>query len=314
MNQLILTLENKFVLDPESSGGKGANLAQLTRAGFNVPPFFILSSSLYEHIIKTNRIDRFIKRTAAEKSLKNFRQVQSAILEAEIPDSIITQINHAFKNLIQDTTNKKVVVRSSALAEDLREHSFAGQLESYLDIQNEKQLLESIKKCWASLWNERVYAYRSGDCTQFKPQPMAVIVQQMIPVTISGICFSIDPIDDKRKFMIIEAHGGIGAEIVGGKVNPVNYRIDRKSLKIRADNHAEKQAELLSKEQICELAQTCLKIEDSFSSPQDIEWGFFQDEFYFFQSRPITTAGKKSMLSKDKLWSNYFFGERFPQP
>lgn len=314
MNHLILTLENNFILDPEFSGGKGANLAQLTREGLNVPPFFILSSLLYEHIIKINRIDQFIKEATSKKSLKNFKQVQSEILAAEIPDSIINQINCSFKNLIQNITQKKVAVRSSALAEDLEEHSFAGQLESYLDIQDENQLLESIKKCWASLWNDRVYSYHSKDRTQFLPQPMAVIVQQMIPVKISGICFTIDPTNDKREFILVEAHKGSGPEIVGGNVNPVQYRIDRKILGNCADNHTRKQSELLSKEQLNELAQTCLKIEATFSSPQDIEWGLFQDKFYIFQSRPITTAGKTSTLSKEKLWSKYFFGERFPQP
>lgn len=314
MNRNILNLQNDLALNPQFSGGKGSNLAQLTRAGFSVPPFFILSSSLYEHIIKINSIDKIIKEAASDKSLENFRKVQSAILKAEIPDSIISQTNHVFKNLIKNTVNKKVAVRSSALTEDLRDRSFAGQLESYLNIQNEKQLIESIKKCWASLWNERIYAYQSREYTQFTLQPMAVIVQQMIPAQISGICFTTVPTDDKREFMMIEAHGGSGAEIVSGKVNPVNYRVDRRSLEISSENQAKKQPDLLSKEQIIQLARTCLKIEATFSSPQDIEWGSFQDKFYIFQSRPITTTGNKVTLLKDKLWSNYFFGERFPQP
>ena len=314
MNQLILTIENRLILDAELSGGKGANSARLTRAGFNVPSFFILSTSLYTHIININGIDRFINKAVIARSLENFKQVQFAILDAKIPDPILQQIISAWKNLIQNSYFKKVAVRSSALAEDLQEQSYAGQLESHLDIRDEEQLLESIKKCWASLWNERIYAYQSRDQTQLTPQPMAVIVQQMIPVTISGICFTIDPTDDTKEFMMIEAHGGSGAEIVGGKVNPVNYRIDRKSLEISSENHTEKQPELLSKEQLSELARTCLKIEVAFSTPQDIEWGFFQDKFYIFQSRPITTTAKQQILTEKKLWSNYFFGERFLQP
>ena len=245
------------MLNPEFSGSKGANLAQLIRAGFNVPPFFILSSSLYEHIIKIKGIDQIVKEAASEKSLENYRQIQSAILEAEIPDSIINQINCAFKNLIQNSTQKKVAIRSSALAEDLREHSFAGQLESYLNIQDEKQLLESIKKCWASLWNERVHNYISTIQATFRPQPMAVIVQQMVPSEYSGICFTIDPTDAEHEWMMIEADEGIGAKIVSGQINPFRYRIHRTSLEIKSDS-AESTFMLFSGTKISELARACL--------------------------------------------------------
>ncbi len=162
MKQIILTLTNKFILNPEFSGGKGANLARLASAGFNVPPFFILSSSLYKHIIKINKIEQLIKKVVSENSLENFREIQSAILATTIPNPIIQQIISTWKILIQDSPFQKVAVRSSALAEDLREHSFAGQLESYLNIQDEQQLLDSIKKCWESLWNERVQNLLQG--------------------------------------------------------------------------------------------------------------------------------------------------------
>ncbi len=233
MNQIILTIEDDLAFNPQFSGGKGANLAQLIKSGFNVPPFFILSAPLYEHIIQLAGIDEFIAKATSEKSHQNFQQIKSAILTVEIPESIINQIIHAWKNLIQNSAFQTVAVRSSALAEDLSDHSFAGQLESYLDIRDEKQLLESIKKCWASLWNERVYHYISTSWGKFRPQPIAVIVQQMIPAEYAGICFTLDPTDTKQQWMMIEAHPGIGEEIVGGKINPIRHRVHRQNLKIK---------------------------------------------------------------------------------
>ena len=304
MNQIILTIEDDLAFNPQFSGGKGANLAQLIKAGFNVPPFFTLSARLYQHIIQLNRIDRVIDKATLEKSLENFQQIKSAILAVEMPEFIISQITNAFQNSAFQT----VAVRSSALAEDLSDHSFAGQLESYLDIRDEKQLLESIKKCWASLWNERVYHYISTSWGKFRPQPIAVIVQQMIPAEYAGICFTLDPTDTKQQWMMIEAHPGIGEEIVGGKINPIRHRVHRQNLKIKDEQT------IIDRQKIIELAQTCLKIEQYFDAPQDIEWAFYQGQSYILQSRPITTVARKPASSSEKLWSNYFLGERFPQP
>jgi phosphohistidine swiveling domain-containing protein len=312
MYQFILTRQNSFIFNSKFSGGKGANLARLTKAGFNVPSFFILSAPLYQHIIQLNRINRFIEKATLEKSLENFQQIKSALLKAAIPESIINQIKSAWKNLIQNYPFKSVAVRSSALAEDLSDHSFAGQLESYLNIQDEKQLLDSIKKCWASLWNERVYHYISTSQAKFRPQPIAVIVQQMIPAESAGICFTLDPTGMKQQWMMIEAHPGIGEKIVGGMVNPVRYRVHRKTLMIQAESDEKQQ--LFDRQKFYQLAQTCLKIEQYFDAPQDIEWAFYQGQFYILQSRPITTVARKPVSSSEKLWSNYFFGERFPQP
>jgi len=312
MNQFTLTLQNDFLFNPQFSGSKGSNLARLITAGFDVPPFFILSTQLYEHVIQLNGIDQFIEKAISEKSYQNFQQIQSAILAAEIPEFIITQIIPEFKNLIQNSPFQTVAVRSSALAEDFSDHSFAGQLESYLDIQDEEQLLESIKKCWASLWNQRVYHYISPTQTKFRPQLIAVIVQQMIPAEYAGVCFTLDPTDSKQQWMMIEVHPGIGEKIVGGKVNPARYRVHRKTLKVNVESD-EKQL-LFDHEKIQLLAQICLKIERCFGAPQDVEWAFYQDQFYFVQSRPITTAATKPASSSEQLWSNYFFGERFPQP
>ncbi|MCU0645408.1 MAG: PEP-utilizing enzyme [bacterium] len=313
MSQFIFSPNDDLTLNSKISGGKGANLAQLFRAGFNVPPFFILSTSFYDYIIKISRIDQLIKKAAAEKSSENFRQIQSAILAAEIPQPILQQIINAWKNLIRNSPFQTVAVRSSALAEDLRGHSFAGQLETILNIQDEQLLLESIKQCWASLWNERVYHYISKIQHKILPQSIAVIVQQMIPAEFSGVCFTLDPTDVKQQWLMIEAHQEVGTKIVGGQINPARYRIHKQRLEIQPDT-AQSNHSFFTGEQILALAQICLKIEQQFGAPQDIEWAFYQEAFYILQSRPITTLAQKTVSPKNNVWSNYFFCERFPQP
>jgi pyruvate,water dikinase len=313
MKQYLLNLPNALALNPKFSGSKGANLVRLIKQGFNVPPFFILSSSLYEHIVKINKIEQLIKKVVSENSLENFKQAQSAILAAKIPNPIIREIISTWKILIQDFPFQKVAVRSSALAEDLQEHSFAGQLESYLNIQDEQHLLESIKKCWASLWNERVQNYTSNNRIKINPQAIAVIVQQMIPAEFSGVFFTIDPTDAEQESSMIETHEGMGTEIVGGHINPARYRIHRKSQEMKSDAD-QSNSSSFSREHIFEFVSTCLEIEKYFRAPQDIEWAYFQNRFYILQSRPITATVKRQLSSEENIWSNYFFGERFPQP
>jgi pyruvate,water dikinase len=135
----------------------------------------------------------------------------------------------------------------------------------------------------------------------------------MIPAEYSGICFTIDPTDVEQQWMMIESHEGIGADVVGGKVNPFRYRIHRKSFEIKKASSDDK-FRFFSIDKIVELARICLKIENQLNSPQDIEWAFHQNQFYLLQSRPITQNVRKPIRSKDKLWCSYFFGERFPQP
>ncbi len=171
---------------------------------------------------------------------------------------------------------------------------------------------KASKKCWASLWNERAYHYISTSQSKFRLQSVAVIVQQMILAEYAGVCFTLDPTDMKQQWMMIETHPGSGEEIVSGKINPIRYRVHRKTFTIQAESDEKQQ--LFDQQKIQQLAQTCLQIERYFGAPQDIEWAFYQDQIYFLQSRPIIAAASKPASSSEKLWSNYFFGERFPQP
>lgn len=169
---------------------------------------------------------------------------------------------------------KYVAVRSSATAEDSLSASWAGQLESYLNV-TEKNLIKSIEKCRASINSPRAKTYKSQKKLNKKKISVAVVVQKMIPSEFSGICFTAHPVTGDRNQMVIEAGRGLGEAIVGGKITPNTYTINKKNTGVRHP--------------YIKLAKLCLKIEKLFKYPQDIEWAFAKSKIYILQSRPITT-------------------------
>ncbi len=173
---------------------------------------------------------------------------------------------------------KYVAVRSSATAEDSLSASWAGQLESYLNV-TEKNLFKSIEKCRVSINSPRAVAYRREKKLGNKKISVAVVIQKMVQPETSGICFTANPVTGDRNEMIIEAGPGLGEAIVGGKITPDTYIINKKSIdKNIGVGHL-----------YLELAKLCLKIEKLFKYPQDIEWAFAKGKIYILQSRPITT-------------------------
>ncbi|RJS75588.1 hypothetical protein CW714_00165 [Methanophagales archaeon] len=177
-----------------------------------------------------------------------------------------------------------------------------------MNIKSELELvLENVKKCWASLFNDRAVVYRIR-----KKIPhldgMAVVVQEMIPADISGVAFTVHPA--KAKALLIEASYGIGDMIVSGKVEPDDYVVDRETLEIMEKKIGNKnkmsvchggQVEIIEvekelagrqvilNEKVEEIAKICLDIEKVFNYPQDIEWCISNNKIWILQSRAITT-------------------------
>ncbi|MFH1990278.1 MAG: PEP/pyruvate-binding domain-containing protein, partial [Patescibacteria group bacterium] len=172
---------------------------------------------------------------------------------------------------------KYVAVRSSATAEDSLSASWAGQLESYLNV-TEKNLIKSIEKCRVSINSPRAVAYRREKKLGNKKISVAVVVQKMIQSKTSGVCFTVNPVTGDRNEMVIEAGPGFGEAIVGGKIIPKTYVIHKKNLKFPHKFIG-----------FGNLYSICLKIEKLFKYPQDIEWAIAKGKIYILQSRPITT-------------------------
>lgn len=320
-------------------GGKGANLGEMTNANLPVPYGFIITSSSYFDFISNARIENKIKDIL---SIINYdspnelnqasSQIKELFLSAEIPSQLahkivsyyeqlkikeekyfskkflsINQGIETFKHLYKPSI---VAIRSSATAEDLPSASFAGQQDTYLNIQGESSLLNNVKNCWASLFTPRAIYYRQQQGFKNIKVGLAVIVQRMVQSEMSGIAFSLDPMNNDKTKIVIEAIFGLGEYIVGGKVTPDHYEIDKRSFVILKKevksqkialkksgllnkelklNKMDGQKQKLSNEEIIKLAMLVKDIENHYFFPQDIEWAIEKGRIYIVQSRPITT-------------------------
>ena len=288
-------------------GGKGYSLATLINNGFNVPKgFVIFSNAFFEHLNQNNLMDK-IEKLTSEINENNFqeksKEIKNLILNGKMPEEIASEIKQNLNNL----EVQYVSIRSSAVSEDSLKASFAGLHDTFLNVKADLDLvLENVKKCWASLFNERAVIYRIKMGIPHL-EGVAGVVQEMIPAEISGITFTVHPSDEKS--LLVEASYGIGDIIVSGKVEPDAYTVDRENLEIvkkkigRKDKMSIVKSEgieavdvgkevaerqVLSNDRIIEIAKTCLKVEKIFNYPQDIEWCISDNKLWLLQSRAIT--------------------------
>lgn len=296
------------------AGGKGASLGEMTQAGIPVPPGYVILSMAFEEFIKETGLAEEIDATLNTVNNNEIHTVEFAsekikelIFSREIPDKIKTEVVQHFKELGAEF----VAVRSSATAEDGKDHAWAGQLDSYLNV-TEESLLEKVKHCWASLFTPRAIFYRFEKGLHTTIISVAVVVQKMVASEISGIAFSVHPVTEDRNQLIIEAGFGLGEAIVSGQITPNSYVVEKEPRKIidisvstqtealyknqhgsgnkwKTIHEPKASSQVLSEEQILQLSKLIIRIEKHYGFPCDIEWAYEKGEFYIVQSRPITT-------------------------
>jgi pyruvate,water dikinase len=304
------------------AGGKGASLGEMTNAKLPVPPGFVVLAQTFDSFLNDTPppggpgqgdLDVFIE---AELNKVNYQDVNSIekasktigdiITDSKVPENIEKEILAEFKKL----KTKWVAVRSSATAEDSKIASWAGELDTFLYI-DEKNLIEHVKKCWSSLFTPRAIFYRFEKNLRKAKVSVAVVVQQMVDSEVSGVAFSVHPVTRDKNQMIIEAGYGLGEAIVSGAITPDAYVVHKKEGTILDINIAEQKKKIVMKakggsdfkpvakaeqnkqkltgKQIMELAEIVKKIEAHYKCPQDVEWAIVKNKFYILQSRPITT-------------------------
>lgn len=277
---IIKFLENITNNDLKEVGGKAASLGELIQSGNAVPNGFVITTEAYK---------RFYNQ--------------------KIPTEIGQEILQAFDKL----GAKRVAVRSSAVAEDSPTFSWAGQLESYLNISRE-ELLDYIIKCWASISSERALFYGVQQKIKKEEIGIGVIVHEMVNPEISGVLFTVNPISKNYDEIMIESGFGLGEVLVQGLISPDSFVVDKKTFKIKTKkinyqklklsflegknkkiilSKAEGSKQTISDEQVKELAKLGTKIEKYYAQPQDIEWAIEKGSIYILQSRPITTLDRK---------------------
>ena len=266
-------------------GGKGLNLGKLTRAGFSVPQGFCVTTDAYRFSVE-------------HLSEQNASRVQDVVLAPELIETILK----AREELRTDT----VAVRSSATAEDLEEASFAGQQDTFLNVQSD-ELLDAIRGCWASLWSERAIAYRRTQSISDEGLAMAVVVQEMCDADVSGVLFTVSPYDENVS--IIESNWGLGESVVSGAITPDSFQISRETGEVLEKAVATKQEMItksgvsevssaqqnipsLTDEQLKQLGQLGIQVETFYGKPMDIEWALAAGKFVLLQARPITTRAQ----------------------
>lgn len=298
-------------------GGKGANLGEMTRAGFPVPNGFCVTAQAYREMVKFNGFDSKIREMLDGVEVKDSDKLQRAadrimkmVSKADIPDEMAESIIRHYRSLSNKTKNPLVAVRSSATAEDLPEASFAGQQSTFLDIKGEAAVIQAVRDAWASLFTARAIFYRETNGFDHFQVALAVPVQLMVASEVSGNMFTINPVNNDKRIIVIEAIWGLGEMIVQGTYTPDHYEVRRQDMTIYAREINEQKKELTRKngvnkeyplpewkvgrqkledDLIVKLAEIGEKLHSHYRFPQDIEWAMEGGKLYVVQTRPITT-------------------------
>jgi len=306
---------------PSLVGNKALRLGQILDLNYDVPPGFCLTTLVFEEFLHHNRVrstiwDQLQQATNAKISdiEEISRKIAVLVQSSEFPEEIIKHIEYAYSTIRKTGLSEPapVAVRSSGTAEDLAGASFAGQYKSILFVSGINNILEAVKKCWASLWTARAIFYRRAIGIEENKASMAIIVQLAIDPLASGIAFTVDPVTGKDN-IVINSTLGLGAKVVSGEYNADVFVVSRTERQIVERDIVDKQFMLkpdssgmgtrevhvlndlickpsLDAEQIDTLVQAALNLEQYFSAPQDIEWAFSDDRLWLLQARPITAA------------------------
>ncbi|UKA54882.1 phosphoenolpyruvate synthase [Arthrobacter sp. FW305-BF8] len=317
MNGLVLGLGDLSASMLPEVGGKAANLGELIAAGLPVPAGFCLTTRAYIQAVEPlglADVHHALQDTPADdlEALASLAaRARSQIISAELPTAIAGEVLTAYRAL----DGVPVAVRSSATAEDLPFASFAGQQDTYLNVIDAVALLDTVRKCWASLWTDRAVAYRASRNIDPATVALAVVVQRMVDAEAAGVMFTANPVTGRRREAVIDASPGLGEAVVSGAVNPDHFVVDTASGAVLQRRLGDKRTAVrplpaggtesveqtaagpgaenqpcLTDAQIRELTALGSKAEAHYGAPQDTEWALDVDgKFWLTQSRPITT-------------------------
>lgn len=305
-------------------GGKGANLGEMTNAGLPVPPGFVVTSEAYLDALERSGVRNALVdllntlRPDDPSSLSDItEQAQSLVRQMSVSDELKQAVLEGYHRL---GTNVPVAVRSSGTSEDTVGTSFAGMNVTFTNVIGDDELLGRLVDCWASIYGQRVIAYRAVERVTEEPS-LAVIVQHMVASERSGVMFTADPATGDSDHIVIEAALGQGEVVVSGLVEPDTYVVDKKGPSLRsvrvghqatkivrgsdgADEERRLSAEeagqrVLDDQEVLRLAALGLSVEEHYGSPQDTEWAIADGQTYLVQSRPITTLAPSDAVARD---------------
>ncbi len=337
-NRNIIWFEKLSRTDVGLVGGKNSSLGEmvsnLSQAGIKVPAGFATTADAYRAYMTYNHLDDLIATTLEQEadgkiSLQEAGEtIRAAIIKGDWPQDIRDSLIESYRELGKRSGSDElpVAVRSSATAEDLPDASFAGQQETYLNVRGEKALLNTCRRCYASLFTDRAISYRKIKGFDHQKIALSVGVQRMVRSDIggSGVMFSIDTESGFDKVVLINAAWGLGENVVQGAVNPDEYEVYKPLLsnpdlapilekKLGAKekkmiyagsrggetrnvptSKAERAAFVLTDDDILNLARQACTIEEHYGQPMDMEWAKdgITGELFIVQARPETVQSR----------------------
>ncbi len=346
----ILTWEEAFQSGVSLVGGKGWNLGRLARYGFSIPQGGVLTAQAYDEYIKHNQLQEMVDNLALSTTLENLDeadvkdrldQLRGKIMGGSIPPSIDKELSGWLNSW--GGLKKSWAVRSSAVAEDSVNASFAGIHDSFLNVCGLNDILSAVKGCYASLWSPRAVAYRKKMNISDNEVTTAVVVMEMVEAQAAGVGFTCDLLSGCQDVMVVNANFGLGESVVAGTVEPDTYylkaeainagprlmtrKIGRKQgLTIRIENGGTQFIEssevssqqVLKDKEIEKLGRLLLRVFDALGNSeqhQDVEWVYDGRQFVLVQARPVTTMPRKTfpaLENQPDIWSNGNYRDAIP--
>ncbi len=317
-------------------GGKGGNLGEMYNNGIPVPNGFCTTIYAYFKFIESNGLKPKIKEILditnvdnPEELNKSSAKIRKIIKSAPVPEEIAHDIMAAYKKLCDygGLKNVPVAVRTSATAEDSADASFAGQGDTFLNVLGETNVVDRVRACWSSLFTSRSLFYQVKNKYDHFKIGVAVPVQKMVQSEVSGICFTLNPVNNNKNEIVVETIWGLGEYIVQGIVTPDQHIVDKSTWDIKFENHVPQKIQLtrfedgnkettvpkykqnhskIDKDMVLKIAKTAQKLQNHYGRPQDIEFAIEKNKLYFVQTRPITTVAtsQKNLDSQAQIDTN----------
>lgn len=320
MSTYVKRLQEMTRADFQETGGKAANLGELARHGFHVPPAFCVTARSLDHVIEANHAMPKILDIASTFDYEDYdgmeektARIRELIASARIPRDLEAEIRQGIETLGGASGEEPfVAVRSSVAVRESTVSSFPGMMDTFHFLKGEAEIVEYIRKCWASLWTARAAMRRHQMGIDHAKGIIAPLVQKMVNADVAGVMFTANPITGSREEIVIEANWGLGESLVSGESindyfllgkgspSPIREkRVQKKTIMVTLDKEKGvgrkkydvppelSDAATLSDDQLRELAARGVEIENVFQFPQDIEWAYENSMLYLLQSRKI---------------------------
>ena len=347
MSNYVIWFQDLSKNDVETVGGKNASLGEmisnLSGAGVSVPGGFATTAQAYREFLEQSGLDKKIHDALDHLDVNDVNQlaevgkeIRESIIKTPLQPALETAIREAYQKLQDGNDNMSVAVRSSATAEDLPDASFAGQQETFLNINGIDNVLHAVKEVFASLFNDRAISYRVHQGFEHRQVALSAGVQRMVrsETGASGVMFSLDTESGFRDVVFITAAYGLGETVVQGQVNPDEFYVHKptleggrpailrrnlgskavkmiygsatttgKSVETVDVEKEDRQTFSISDDEVQALAKQCMIIEKHYDHPVDVEWARDGDDgkLYIVQARPETVKSRQTNVMERYL-------------